>query len=402
MRILLVHDVLGKQGGAETNLLQVARAFHERGLSVALLHGRETGVGVEEFRAPFDSLFSWDTQPWQAALKQALQWRPDVMYVHKLGHLDLLEALTRGPEPLVRMMHDHDIYCQRSSRYFPWNRKICTKKAGYHCALTCGVLRDREGPLPVKFAWPAKKLREIELSKRFQLNITVADYMSDQLILHGFDPDKITIHPPAPAEPEVEKICYDEKLVIFAGQVIRGKGADRMLEALKRIENEDWQAIVAGNGTHLDYCQKLNQKLGLEDRVKFAGRLDKKDLNDLFLRARVAVVPSLWPEPMPLVAYELMAHAIPIVGFDAGGIPYWLKDGVNGFLAPVHNTEIMAEGILKLLRDPALAERQGRAGQAHVQKNHRFPQYIDRLIELLGSVITRSTAQTVSQPLVRA
>jgi glycosyltransferase involved in cell wall biosynthesis len=401
VKILIVHDVAGKAGGAETNVLQVATALRERGMAPALLYGRDTGVRTEEFLAPFETSFQWEPEgddrsdSWQRALALAKDWNPDVAYVHKLGHLDLLDALTHTQIPLVRMMHDHDIYCQRSSRYFPWNRKICTKKAGYHCALTCGILRDREGPLPIKLAWPGKKLREVELSKRFDLNITVADYMSEQLVKHGFDPKRIVVHPPAPAIAEIEKTDYSERLVLFVGQLLRGKGVDLMLQSLKKIENEDWTAVIAGSGSHFDACVELNKKLGLTDRVTFTGRLEKAELNDLYRRARLAVVPSVWPEPMPLVGYEFMAHALPSVGFDAGGIPYWLKDGHNGILCPVHDTDAMAAGISKLLDDPELAERMGRIGYEHVAANHLFPQYITRLTELLAGA-AGIKARTVS------
>ena len=44
-------------------------------------------------------------------------FRPDVIYVHKMADLGVIEALLETRRPCVRMVHDHDIYCMRSYKY---------------------------------------------------------------------------------------------------------------------------------------------------------------------------------------------------------------------------------------------------------------------------------------------
>ena len=51
-------------------------------------------------------------------------------------------------------------------------------------------------------------------------------------------------------------------------------------------------------------------------------------------RADLLVVPSLWPEPFGLVGLEAARHRLPVAAFAVGGIPDWLRPGVNGYLAP--------------------------------------------------------------------
>ncbi|MGI9242993.1 MAG: glycosyltransferase family 1 protein, partial [Verrucomicrobiales bacterium] len=171
MRVLFVHEQAGFQGGAEANVHQVATAFAERGHRVDLLYSELGEGGAGGFLDVFE-------EHWQSSdVGAALASPPDVVYVHKVSDLDLLRRLTASGLPLVRMVHDHDSYCQRSSRYFPWNRTICTRKAGYACALTCGVLRNRGGRIPLKLAWPGRKLAEIELCKRFHTHLVQTAYM---------------------------------------------------------------------------------------------------------------------------------------------------------------------------------------------------------------------------------
>src|SRR5690606_12356238 len=122
-----------------------------------------------------------------------------------------LERLVESRLPLVRMVHDHDIYCLRRHRYFPWNRKICTRPAGWACGALCGVLKNERGPLPVRLASPARKLQEIELCKRFHHHITVSDYLKQQLVLNDFDPSSITtLWPAVPRAHPEHRATYRE------------------------------------------------------------------------------------------------------------------------------------------------------------------------------------------------
>ena len=293
MRVLFVHEQAGFQGGAEANVHQVATAFGSLGHHVDLLYAKPGDQDTGGFLGAF-------IEHWQFAdLERALASRPDVVYVHKTSDLGLLRRLIESGLPVVRMVHDHDSYCQRSSRYFPWNRSICTRRAGYACAITCGVLRNRSGRLPIKFAWPGKKLEEIRLCQKFHTQIVQTSYMRSELELHGFDPASISVLPVAPQQHEIgRKRSYDSAEILFVGQLLRGKGVDLLLRALAAIRGMslqqagDWGCTIAGEGSHLGTCQALASELGLGDRVSFVGRLSRAELAEHYQRARLGVVPS--------------------------------------------------------------------------------------------------------------
>ena len=70
-------------------------------------------------------------------------------------------------------------------------------------------------------------------------------------------------------------------------------------------------------------------------------------------------MPSLWPEPFGLVGVEAGLHNVPAAAFAVGGIPAWLVDGVNGYLAPGDppTPDGLAVAIIKCLEDPATHAR---------------------------------------------
>lgn len=385
MKVLFVHDLMGELGGAEANVRHVARGLRERGCELALLYGEETRSGAQTFAALFEPRFSWAAHGSAAATSGALGWRPDVVYVNKLARIEVLELLVDSGLPLVRMVHDHELYCQRSYRYFPWNRRICTRRAGYHCALTCGVLVARGRMPPLRLAWPGRKLRELELCRRFRRHLVVTNFMRRELELHGFDPSRITILPPVPrAAPPGYRPSYREPLVLYVGQLIRGKGVDVMLRALRHCRVPGWRCLVVGEGSHRRVCERVVQAQGLADRVTFVGWVDQDELHRYYENARVAVVPSVWPEPIATIGLELMQHSLPVVAFRVGGIEDWLKDGENGYLVPLWDLRALAARVDDLLGDPERCRRMGADGLSKALQWHQQERYFDQLYQLLA------------------
>ncbi len=383
MRILFVHEQAGFQGGAEANVHQVAEAFAAQGHVADLLYAHTAASSNKRFFEAFENHHSF------AEFDRAIARNPDVVYVHKTSDLDMLRQLIASDLPLVRMVHDHDMYCQRSSRYFPWNRKICTKRAGYRCAITCGLVRNRNGKLPFKLAWPGKKLEEIRLCKQFHTHIVQTAYMKSELTLHGFDAGGIRVLPVAPQQRDIgDKLNYDTPNILFVGQLIRGKGVDFLLQALAIVRDleleQDWKCTIAGEGSHLEACQELVKELKLGDRINFVGRLSRDRLEEQYQQARVGVVPSVWPEPMGMVGLEFMWASLPVVAFDAGGISHWLEDGKTGYLADHKDVTSFAGRIVKLLEDPALAETMGRHAHSVAEARYRHDHYIDHLLQILN------------------
>src|SRR5260221_13183587 len=102
MRILFVHERLGSLGGAEANALITARELKEKGHTVGLLHGDSTGKGVENWLCVFESRYALGAP---AVVSRALRdFAPDLLYVHKLADLPVIEELVNSGLPLVRMV----------------------------------------------------------------------------------------------------------------------------------------------------------------------------------------------------------------------------------------------------------------------------------------------------------
>ena len=381
MKYLFVHDRLGAWSGAEANLFEVARALRARGHEAALLHGAPTGRDEAAWQALFERRLP--AGGGAAAVAQALrEHRPDVVFLHNSPGVETTAALADAGVPVARMVHDHHLFCLRGCRYPAWSRRACTRALSPLCFFPCGgfIRRDASGGWLVSPGAYFDKRRELALHRRFARLIVASEYMREELLRNGFLRDRIEIHPPIPpaaaaAAAGVLRPAMRPRLV-FAGQIVRGKGVDVLLEALALVR-APFECVILGDGSHRPHCEALSRRLGLEASVHFAGYVPAAEVAAYYRSATLAVFSSVWPEPFGLSGLEALRHGVPVVAFDVGGVREWLDDGVTGLLAPNLDRRAFAERVERLLAAPALARRLGEQGRALAAERFNFDRYID-------------------------
>jgi len=166
---------------------------------------------------------------------------------------------------------------------------------------------------------------------------------------------------PAAITPEAEPAE-----VLFAGRLSPEKGIEELVAA-----TEGMNLVVAGDGP-------------LRDLVPGAlGFVPHDELELLYDRAAVVVLPS-YREGLPLCVLEAMAHGRPVVASAVGGIPELVEDGVTGFLVEPGDVSGLREAIERLLSDPALRRRMGRAARARVAERCSWEQVTAATLESYG------------------
>src|SRR5947207_1372684 len=115
--------------------------------------------------------------------------------------------------------------------------------------------------------------------------------MEQELIRNGFDAEKIFIYVPITCEGDkAPRASFsDRNLIIYAGQIIRGKGVDALLKALAKVR-VPFECLIIGDGNHREQCEQLCQELSLSDRVRFQGYVTQAQMQRLYLDASVLAV----------------------------------------------------------------------------------------------------------------
>lgn len=171
--------------------------------------------------------------------------------------------------------------------------------------------------------------------------------------------DKRVYYPREVSSLRREFAAPDEKLLIHISNFRPVKRVTDVVDVFARVAGKIPSRLVfVGEGPDLPKVICQARKLGLADRVSFCGKQD--DVAQLLSMADVMLLPSE-KESFGLVALEAMACGVPTVGSNAGGIPELVSHGETGFLAPVGDTELMADYVLSLLQDEPLYERMSKA-----------------------------------------
>lgn len=136
--------------------------------------------------------------------------------------------------------------------------------------------------------------------------------------------------------------------------------------ALVKAQVPQAQLIVAGSGQEESRLKQLAESLGLSDSVRFTGRVETADMPDLYRSARVSLNPST-VDNMPNSVLEALAAGVPVVSTRVGGVPYIVEHDKTALLVEPGAVPEMAAAIVRILTEPALAQRLRAAGLAEAQ-----------------------------------
>ncbi|MBI4438618.1 glycosyltransferase family 4 protein [Candidatus Woesearchaeota archaeon] len=162
------------------------------------------------------------------------------------------------------------------------------------------------------------------------------------------------------------KFCRDgELMVLFVGRLVERKGPDYLVDAFQRVVGvvSNARLVVVGGGPMLDSLRAQASSLGISDRVVFAGEIPNAELPKYYCACDLFVLPSIVDrhgdrEGQGVVYAEAMACRKPVIGTNTGGIPDVISPKV-GLLVREKDSEDLAAGIVKLLKDSGLRDRMG-------------------------------------------
>lgn len=206
---------------------------------------------------------------------------------------------------------------------------------------------------------------------------------------------------PAPARhPVVLPNCIEiparpsgprENLILFAGRIVRDKGADSFVEACARVlpHLPGWRAEMIGADRFRPDSPDTDFLRALRPRAEAAGiTMQGHRPNDAVLqamqRAAIVVVPSRWAEPFGLVALEAMACGAALVCSPRGGLPE--VAGQTALYADPDQPAELASVILRLATDIGL--RSTLAASARLRsESFGAPEAAARLLSLRAGIL---------------
>ncbi len=157
-------------------------------------------------------------------------------------------------------------------------------------------------------------------------------------------------------------------LLLYVGRVDRDKGLDVLLHALALVGDDSVQLAIAGRGRELGALQAQARRLGLAERVQFAGYVPEEDLVPLLNSADIFAMPSQ-VELQSIATLEAMATGRPVLAANARALPELVQSGLNGYLFSPGDARDAAHGLAWLIHErarwPAMGEASLRIARRH-------------------------------------
>jgi glycosyltransferase involved in cell wall biosynthesis len=330
-------------GGAEQLLLELLRAIDRERFDVDLAFLREPGpIGQEAIDLGY---------PWR---ENALASRLDPSAPFRLARI----LRERGTEVLLIINHLN--------------------------ALTYGVLAAKLAGTPAvvnwhnethrryRLHWLTMRLRRV-LHMGVDAVVAAARGHKDYIVsAEGVPPGKVTViyngvdlGAVPRALPRIEArralgVAASVPVCSIVAALRPDKNHESFLRAASLVLKDAPEAVflIVGDGPRQAALEELRSHLGLGQSVRFLGF--RRDVPDVLAATDVIALSSHpWQETLSVAMLEAMAGGIPAVVPDVGFLGEIVKDGVNGYLVPPNNPELLADRIKTLMLDAPLRARMG-------------------------------------------
>jgi len=185
-----------------------------------------------------------------------------------------------------------------------------------------------------------------------------------------------------------KKTSNNMPVILFVGRLVERKGVRYLIEAFNKIlQVYKAQLFIVGGGPERGKLEEMVNELGIKGSVKFPGVISDEELDKLYRKADVFVLPACFDsrgdtEGLGVVLIEAMSYEIPVIASNVGGILDIVKDRETGILVPEKNSEKLSGAIIYLLENKKFAERLGKQGKKFIKKNFSWENIINHLITL--------------------
>jgi len=211
-----------------------------------------------------------------------------------------------------------------------------------------------------RHAWPRRLIRQS--AEQAHAMISVCEDLRQNMIRLGLPGDRIhalrngvdlELFYPEPYAAARTALGIDGFTLLSVGHLIERKGHDKVIAALPRLP--DVRLVIVGDGPERNQLIDLCRRLGVQDRVRFAGLLDQQQLRTCYSAADALVLASN-REGWANVLLEAMACGAPALASDVGGTAEVVRGHAAGILLQDNSAAGVVDAVRRLRENPPSRE----------------------------------------------
>ncbi|MCS6882840.1 MAG: glycosyltransferase family 4 protein [Oscillochloridaceae bacterium] len=324
-----------RYGGVESFVWDLARELAARGRQVTIIGGvgprREHAPGVRVLTFPFVSRRFWQALP---PLQRAYA---EAKLLERLSlAVAALPELARGGYDVIHIQKPYDLGPALLAR----------RLGGARVILGCHGEDFYPGDTLL-----ASRVDAAVSCSRFNAATVARRYgFAPRVVFNGIDTDLFS---PGPADPAWRAAAGADPrtpLLLFVGRLQPWKGVETAIRALAHVPGARF--AIAGDGEARPRLERLAADMGLAERVRFLGMVERQVLPRLYRSADLLVATSHASETFGIGLVEAQACGLPVVASRFGGFPEVVDESRTGLLVPPRDPLALAEALNALLADP--------------------------------------------------
>lgn len=186
----------------------------------------------------------------------------------------------------------------------------------------------------------------------------------------------------------------DKKIIITISRLVVKNGVDILIKALSILNTKylilSTDLLIIGDGKERRKLEKLREKLGVADKVKFLGTIPNERIPEHLASADVFVRPSR-SEGLGTAFLEAMAAGVPIIGTQVGGIIDFLIDGETGLFCKSNDPKDLAEKIIMILNDEDLKNKLVENGREMVEQKYSWDKIAEQMRRIYEKTVDHNS-----------
>ncbi len=181
--------------------------------------------------------------------------------------------------------------------------------------------------------------------------------------------------------------------VLYVGRVDPEKSISVVVQAFAEVARKvpEAELVITGDGTDRAKLENMAEELGVDEKVKFLGRVMPPEIIDIYREATVFVTASE-TETQGIVLIEAAATGLPLVAVDAGAVRELCQNHKNGILCKPRDVAGIAKAVVKILNDREL-QKQYSKGSLEIAKMHDLNRTLKRFVEIYEEAIRIKTEE---------
>lgn len=256
-------------------------------------------------------------------------------------------------------------------------------------------------PLALENGISADRAQALHLSEAAALHLAshviVTSPLTGKILQGDFSvpAEKITVAEPGTArKPRATGSNAAQLELLAIGSIVPRKGYGVLIEALAGLKKRNWRLKIVGAARSLDTVNTLQTQItqeGLGDRVQLLGAVRDKEIDELYDKADVFVMASLF-EGYGMVLGEAMQRGLPIVTTTGGAANETVPEGA-GLKVPPGDPDALRAALERVMADPAL---RATLGEAAYRAGQTLPTWDDTARIIAGCLAQFSLSRKAS------